>query len=1799
MRIRGLCIGVIFAALACFVFSLSCFGTVARKNSAKGNYGEVTSDSFFGPSVVTVSDANGPLATLTSFGRCSSQAASSDHCAFEDSALDLGTPNFIYFYVVHFLRTPSQKVTLTIPGKFVDATFSSTVFAGIIGDDQTSIAACNTPLSDSSASPTDPLSVFNCAAQFFDDTDSSVDATQAVLIINPGLQANDTLELHVDSFVPPACFVQLNESPIDPANCPASALMSITIGASTLGTPQVPVVAPTPLASPFSLNRQLTLSPSSVTIPQGLPLSISLTSNDVAFSIDNTSKISWNGQALTTSFATPSGVPTVSASISASLLASAGTARVSVTTGGVESNPVAFVLNAPTPVINSFSPLSLAQGEGPTTITLNGSGFVANSVVQWNTQFGDGVTPDCNFGDNLPTQFVSPTQLTATVFADDLRTFTSTVPLLTVFTEPGSNSCNGLTKIGFGIASGSLAITADSIPKLSSGAFVFGHQLVGAQSAAQTLTIANDGNAVHSLTLNGFTLTGDSADFTVTPDAACTPVQVVNPNASCNVAVTFAPVHAGLRAAVLQIANDSAHSTLSVSLSGTGDPPATTTALVSSVNPSSFGQSVTFTATVSSGTAAKPTGSVTFKDGATTLGTGSLNASAIATFTTGALAAGTHSLTAVYGGNADFGPSASTALTQTVNSAASSTAVTSSANPSTFGSSVTLTATVTSAGGTPTGMVTFKDGAGTLGTGALNASGMATFSTSALAAGAHSITAVYGGDSNFATSTSAALTQTVNAATTTTVVASSSNPSVFGQSVTFTATVTSGATGTPTGTVTFNEGTTTLGTGALNASGTAAFNTSALAGGAHSITAVYGGDANFATSTSAALTQTVSAASTTTAVTALPNPSVFRSSVTFTATVTSTAGTPAGTVTFKDGGTTLGTGTLNASAVATFSTSALAGATHSITAVYGGNANFATSTSVALTQTVNTAATTTAVASSVNPSVFGQSVTFTATVTSGAGGTPTGTVTFKDGATTLGTGTLNASSIAALSTSPGAGGAHSITAVYSGDNNFSSSTSPALTQTVNLAATSSAVTSSANPSGAGQAVTFTATVTSAAGTPTGNVTFKDGATALGTGALNASGVATFATSTLAAGGHSITAVYGGDTNFATSTSPVFAQSVRGPTTTALVSSANPSMISQSVTFTATVTSTAAGTPTGTITFKDGATTLGIGTLNVSGLATLSTTVLAGGSHAITAAYGGDANFGVSTSNTVTQVVNLDATTTTVASSTNPSQFGAAVTFTATVTSASAGTPTGTVTFKEGTTTLGTGTLSASAAATFSTSNLASGTHSVTAVYTGDATFATSTSPALTQTVNAVATSTTLASSHNPSQFGQSITFTAIVTPGGSGTVTFKDGATTLGTSPLQATIPGPSATFTTTTLTGGSHTITAVYNGDVNTLTSTSAPVTQTVNKAASATAVASSLNPSGFGNSVTFTATVTSAAGTPTSTVTFKDGAATLGTGALNASGAATFATSTLTAGTHAITAVYGGDTNFTGSTSAALTQTVKGTTSTALTSAANPSNVAQSVLFTATVTPTPVGAVTGSITFMDGTATLGTGALNASAVATFATTTLAAGSHSITAVYAGDANFTGSTSTALTQTVNAPDFSVGASPQTQTITAGQSGVVTFTVTPINGSTQTVAFSCSGLPAHSSCMFVPPSVTLNRTAAATSTATIQTALNATAPFAPNPRRPEPRIPYVPLTLLALTCLAALLANSLSPDQRLRRLAGFSVLLIGVTAGLAACSGGSTSTGSGGTPPGSYSISISAAATGGATHSASVTIVVH
>jgi hypothetical protein len=472
-------------------------------------------------------------------------------------------------------------------------------------------------------------------------------------------------------------------------------------------------------------------------------------------------------------------------------------------------------------------------------------------------------------------------------------------------------------------------------------------------------------------------------------------------------------------------------------------------------------------------------------------------------------------------------------------------------------------------------------------------------------------------------------------------------------------------------------------------------------------------------------------------------------------------------------------------------------------------------------------------------------------------------------------------------------------------------------------ATTTKVISSLNPASLSQTVIFTASVTPAfsAGAITGGVTFYDGTTALGNVAIS-NGQGIFNASSLSVGMHPVTASYSGDTNYLPSTSASLNQTVnQASTTLTLTSSVNPSGLDQPVTFTAMIVPQYGGQASGTVTFKDGSTVLGSGPVS-GNAASLTTSGLAMGTHSITAIYSGDSNFTGSTSNTVSQVVTKATTTTTLASSMNPSVQGKPVTFAASVSSL-AGTPTGKIEYLNGTTVLATLRLT-SGSAKYTTSKLQPGANIITVVYEGDSNNNGSTSAPVNQFVLA-ATTTTLSSSPNPSTYGQAVTFTAVVisslgAPPDGESVTFMEGKTVLGTGVLS----GGSATFTTSALPVRTNVITAVYGGGSNFVGSTSRAVKQVVSKTTTTTALASSVNPSHSGQSVTFTASVTPQfSGAVTGKVAFYDGTTLLKTVALSR-GAAKFTTSKLTSGTHSITATYNGSTSFDGSSSAPLTQTV-----------------------------------------------------------------------------------------------------------------------------------------------------------------------------------------------------------------------------------------------------------------------------------
>jgi hypothetical protein len=253
------------------------------------------------------------------------------------------------------------------------------------------------------------------------------------------------------------------------------------------------------------------------------------------------------------------------------------------------------------------------------------------------------------------------------------------------------------------------------------------------------------------------------------------------------------------------------------------------------------------TATVT-GSGAVPGGTMTFYSGTTALGTATLNGSGAASYTTAKLAAGKNSITADYGGDGNYTAATSPAISVQGDELAQTITFGPSASPMTYGASpLTLNASASS------GLAVV-----------FTATGPAIISGGKLAitgAGTVVVTASQSGNDTYAAATPVSQTITVNKATPSAVLRASSNSGFFGagllgSAITFRATVT-GSGAIPSGTVTFYSGTTALATAKLDGSGSATCTTSKLGVGKRSITASYGGDANYTATASAALTVTL------------------------------------------------------------------------------------------------------------------------------------------------------------------------------------------------------------------------------------------------------------------------------------------------------------------------------------------------------------------------------------------------------------------------------------------------------------------------------------------------------------------------------------------------------------------------------------------------------------------------------------------------------------------------------------------------------------------------------------------------------------------------------------------------------------------------------------------------------------------------------------------------------------------------------------------------------------------------------
>jgi hypothetical protein len=435
----------------------------------------------------------------------------------------------------------------------------------------------------------------------------------------------------------------------------------------------------------------------------------------------------------------------------------------------------------------------------------------------------------------------------------------------------------------------------------------------------------------------------------------------------------------------------------------------------------------------------------------------------------------------------------------------------------------------------------------------------------------------------------------------------------------------------------------------------------------------------------------------------------------------------------------------------------------------------------------------------------------------------------------------------------------------------------------------------------------------------------------------------------------------------------------------------------------------------------------------------------------------------------------------------------------------------------------------------------------------------------------------LTSSVNPSLVNQTTVFTLTIsttgtnTPGGS--VSFYNGTTLIGTETVTTTSPtAGTASISDSFPATGSYPIRAVYTSTSNTASGT-ATLTQIVGYTTTAI-LTSSVNPVAVNANTTLTATVHSTTGTPTGTVTFKSNGIPIGTGTLT-NGVATLVTSFPLPGVDTLVAVYAGDANNQGTTTNTVLETVLNVVSISLTSSINPIFLDNPTVLTATLTSAAGTTPTGTVSFFDGGTPIGTGAIVNGAVSV-TVSFVYAGTHSLTAIYSGDATAAPGTSPVYTQTV--ADFSLAvASGGSATGSTIAGGTVTYSlaVTPIITSTLPgpITLTFSGLPTTVTGTLTPATIASGSGATPVAFAVTAAPLSLTSVLQPHPSR----LGYAPITL-------ALLALPLAWFRRRQRFASLFAsicLLFAITAGLSGCVS-APDTGYYGQTPQTYNLTVTA-----------------
>jgi hypothetical protein len=1156
-----------------------------------------------------------------------------------------------------------------------------------------------------------------------------------------------------------------------------------------------------------------------------------------------------------------------------------------------------------------------------------------------------------------------------------------------------------------------------------------------------------------------------------------------------------------------------------VEATGTGADLVTITTAAQTVNPSA---TLTIKALVSSETGgATPTGTVSFTNlsigsgvalSATnsklgTNGVASLALNIADLISSGTMELGDNNIDAIYNGDSTYEVNYA-ALTVDIKVAASSTSLTmtpSTTSPST-GASFNVSATLTAPSqGTvaPTGTISIYVDSSTTASATATVAGAGTYTlpVTIATAGSHTLQAVYSGDSNYSTSSSASSSVTVvTRYLTSLAVTTTPTTPVVGSSTTATATLSTsdwpiGSTG-PSGSVTFTLDGVAVGSNALSQkifNDIATIQLPTLIIGSHTLVASYPGDSSYANS-SVSESFTVTQIPTTMALSTTTTP-VLGSTPTVLVTVTPSnyTGTsdPTGSVTFTLNGTILnGSVALTPGNPSTTSIvlPVLSTKSYTLVGTYSGDTNFAAS-AYTLSFTIAPSATNLTLTTTPAAPTVGSSTTVSSTLTAATCGTipPGGTLTYTLSGTvneTLGTLTISSCTTPASFTLPTlAAGSYTLTGTYTGDNNYAATTATK-TFTIALVTTSLTLTTTPATPTAGSAPTVSSTLTTATcGSilPTGTITYTLSGTASSIpDTVTVSSCTTpvsFSLPTLVAGTYTLLASYSGDTNYA-ATSTTITFTIAAITTNLTVSATTLTpVVGSTPTITSNLTAATCGStpPTGTITYVLSGTTSGTeDTVTVTSCTTpvsFPLPALTAGAYTLTATYTGDKNYAASTS-TLTLTVAQIATNLTLSTPTTTPAVGSTPAITSSLTPATcaATLPTGTITYALSGTTTASWQYTVSSCTTpvsFSLPTLTAGSYSLTATYSGDKNYAASTST-LTLTVAQVATTLTVSTPSLTPAVGSTPTITSSLTAATcgvtlpTGTITYALSGTT--TASWQYTVSSCTTpvSFNLPVLTAGSYTLTGSYNGNTN-YAASSASLTLTVSKVSSSVVVTPSTTAPALGSTPTVTATVTFAScGSvlPTGTVSFTEDAVSEGTSSITQSCPAT-ASITLpaqTTGSHALIGAYSGDTNYSTSTSASVTVTVPKSPTTVTISPVviTSPTVGGSLTVTATVTPSTYYGTTapsGTVDILEGGAIVGTGTLSGDpATVSIAVPLTVAGADTLTAAYLGDTNYAASTTTTGTTVTVAKGSTSATVTATGTPTLGSlntSWVLTATIVP------------------------------------------------------------------------------------------------------------------------------------------------------